>query len=104
MPVPPKPLKPGVEVDAWCTKCKMDLLHRIIAMQGDKVLRVECRTCNGHHSYRAPKASAPDPRTVKSSTPRRVLGASPRQPSARALSAAEAERVREGTWEKAVGG
>ena len=29
--------KPSVagEIDAWCTKCRMDLNHRIVAMVGD---------------------------------------------------------------------
>ena len=29
-----KPLKTGGEVDSWCTKCKLELNHRIIAMVG----------------------------------------------------------------------
>ena len=51
----PTALRPGAEVDAWCTKCRMDLLHRIIAMRAGEVARVECRTCGGHHNFRKPK-------------------------------------------------
>ena len=29
------------EVDAYCTKCKLDLGHRIIAMVGDVIKKVE---------------------------------------------------------------
>lgn len=48
-----KPLKTGGEVDSWCTKCRMVLNHRIIAMVGPKPVRVECSTCGSHHNYRA---------------------------------------------------
>jgi hypothetical protein len=102
----PKTLKPGSEVDAWCTKCRMDLLHRIIAMEGPKIARVECRTCGGHHNYRRPKsgpAASPiaraDKSAGKSSTAART---SPPAMSARKMAAHEAERQRESTWEKAV--
>ena len=50
----------GSEIDSYCTKCKMDLNHRIIAMKDGKPHRVECRTCSGHHNYRTPK-TLPDP-------------------------------------------
>src|SRR4030095_1641025 len=51
-----KRIGPGSEVDAWCTKCKLDLGHRIIAMEGPRIARVECLTCRGHHNYRRPRA------------------------------------------------
>lgn len=50
-------LQAGQEVDAWCTRCKMDLTHRIVAMVADKPAKVECRTCYSTHVYRAPKNS-----------------------------------------------
>jgi len=46
----------GGEIDAYCTKCRMDLNHRIIAMVGEDVKRVECLTCHGDHNYRRPLA------------------------------------------------
>jgi len=77
----------------------MDLLHRVIAMNGTKPARVECRTCMGHHAYRRPKSAPPEPkasRTTRTTTPR--------SPSARAQAAALAERQREADWEKRVAG
>lgn len=103
-PMATKSLKPGSEVDAWCTKCRMDLLHRVIAMQGAKIIRVECRTCNGHHNYRRPKSGPSasllpaSPATSKSKPAR----SAPSTPSARRTAASEAERQREATWQKAV--
>lgn len=33
----------------------MDLNHVIAAMQGDRIARVQCRTCKKEHAYKAPK-------------------------------------------------
>ena len=56
-------LRAGVEVDAYCTRCKMDLTHKIIAVVGNKPVKVECRTCYGTHNYRPPKSGpVPPPR------------------------------------------
>lgn len=48
----------GQEIDAYCTKCKLDLTHKIVAVVGNKPAKVECRTCYGVHNYRAPKSAA----------------------------------------------
>jgi hypothetical protein len=45
----------GNEVDAWCTKCRMDLNHRVVAAVAGRPKRVECLTCHTQHNYRAPK-------------------------------------------------
>jgi hypothetical protein len=88
--------KPGGEIDAWCTKCRMDLLHRIIAVHEGHIARVECRTCGGHHNYRRQgPAKAPPRGSVRSP----ISGT-----SARAMAAAEAERQRSSTWRQAVAG
>lgn len=50
-------LRAGQEVDAYCTKCKMDLTHRIVAVVGGRPVKVECRTCYTVHVYRAPKSA-----------------------------------------------
>jgi len=47
--------KAGQEIDAYCTKCKLDLAHRIVAEVSGKPIKVECRTCYTTHQYRAPK-------------------------------------------------
>jgi len=49
--------KPKVasETIAYCTKCRMDLNHTIVAMAGDRIVRVHCRTCKTEHAYKSPK-------------------------------------------------
>ena len=99
-----KPLHAGGEVDSWCTKCKLVLNHRIIAMLGTKPARVECSTCNSHHNFRAlapgdkPAASANGASTA---TRRTASGAASTRAPTKAVQAA---LDREKTWEKAVSG
>ncbi len=46
---------PGDDVEAWCTRCRMNLNHRVIAVVGTDVQRVHCLTCGGDHKYHPPK-------------------------------------------------
>lgn len=45
----------GKETLAYCTSCKMDLNHIIVAMKGDKIAKAECQTCKKIHGFKAPK-------------------------------------------------
>ena len=89
-----KPLGAGREIDAYCTKCRMDLGHRVVAMVGSQPKRVECQTCGSHHNYRPPQSE------------RRKAGTRPPAPrETKAVrethrSRAEAERRKE--WEERV--
>lgn len=104
-----KKLSAGKEVDAWCTKCKLDLGHRIIAMDaaGTMPKRVECRTCNSHHNYYKPK-TLPETPGAKSPKPVKSAGPPSTKPKStageRAVAAARAEQDRERTWEKLTSG
>lgn len=91
-----KALAAGGEVDSWCTKCKLVLNHRIIAMVGKNPATVECSTCSSHHKWRAraPGEKAP----TADGKPRATRP--PRGPSQKELLL----REREQTWEKAVNG
>ena len=62
-------LTAGDIIDARCTRCRAIMNHRIVAMVGDKVVKVECNTCNGIHNYYPPpsvKTSAPSGRSTAS--------------------------------------
>ncbi|MBN1105415.1 MAG: hypothetical protein JXL84_18530 [Deltaproteobacteria bacterium] len=57
---------------SYCTNCKMDLIHTIVAVKGDKIARVLCRTCKKEHAFRLPlelRASSKKRRAVKSPGP-----------------------------------
>lgn len=89
---PPKTLKAGAEIDAWCTRCKMDLGHRIVAMVGKGPKRVLCMTCSSEHNYRAPKSAEVAKASKKTTTKAKA------KPGARALAAAAAREE----WEAKV--
>ncbi|MBI5507829.1 MAG: hypothetical protein HY903_03640 [Deltaproteobacteria bacterium] len=43
----------GADVDAFCSRCNLELAHVIIAMDGKKIVRVQCHTCKTVHAYRS---------------------------------------------------
>ena len=59
-----KPHKAGGEVDAHCTKCKLELAHVIVAMVGPRIVRVQCKTCGSLHAFRG---GPPTPRERRTS-------------------------------------
>jgi len=106
LPAMTKPLKAGGEVDSWCTKCKLVLNHRVIAMVGGTPVRVECSTCNSHHNFRAraPGDKAPAGTTTRAASGGGTASSGPRSTRATVTKAAQAALDREKSWEKAVSG
>ncbi len=86
----PAALSAGSEIDAWCTKCRLDLGHRIVAMVASQPKRVVCLTCNSQHNYRPPKG-------ISSVTPKRA-------PAKKSATGERAERVtpKRLDWEEKV--
>lgn len=66
-------LSAGDIIESRCTRCRKILNHMIVAMVGEKVVRVECNTCRGIHNYHAPSI----PKIVK--TPRSAPGGTTRE-------------------------
>jgi len=50
-------LAAGDCIEARCTRCRALLNHTIVAMVGEKVIRVECNTCRGIHNYHGEKVA-----------------------------------------------
>lgn len=59
----PEKLLAGENIASYCTKCKLNLDHTIVAMEGETIVKVTCKTCGGTHKFRnpadAPKVRAP---------------------------------------------
>lgn len=94
----------GGEIDAYCTKCRMDLNHRIVAMVGEDVKRVKCLTCDGEHNYRKPMAEREREKAQKEM--RRAIhapkdGASLTTSSSRSSSSKISPKL---AWEKSIAG
>jgi len=97
-----KPLSAGSEIDAWCTKCRMDLGHRIVALVAGAPKRVVCLTCGGDHAYHAPRNAPHTPGVVVRRRGETAAAAEKRpQPAGvRAAQRARAEQERYDDWAK----
>lgn len=51
-------------IASYCTKCKLNLDHVLVAMDGETIAKVKCKTCGSVHKYRDPSI-VKKPRTVK---------------------------------------
>ncbi len=58
-------LRLGDEVDDHCIKCKRTTNHFILAMVGQSVAKVRCRTCYNEQEFRNCEPLPPRPRAVK---------------------------------------
>ena len=54
----------GDNVLSYCTRCKLGLDHVIVAMEGETIAKVKCKTCGSSHKFRDP-ADVKKPRTIK---------------------------------------
>jgi ribosomal protein L44E len=46
----------GDDVDDYCSRCKRTTDHSVLALVGDDVMKVRCRTCNNEHKFRNNKS------------------------------------------------
>jgi hypothetical protein len=99
-----KPLRAGGEVDSYCTKCKLVLNHRIIAMVASTPVRVECSTCGSHHNFRARAPGDKAPAAGGGGTRTVVSSSGPRSTRSSVTKAQQALIERERSWEKAIAG
>jgi len=85
----------GKEALSYCTSCKMDLNHIIVAMKGDQIAKVECQTCKKIHVYRAPKGITEPP--VKKATKKAQAAA-----EAKIAEAENAKQTLAAEWERLI--
>lgn len=72
-------IQTGGEIDAWCSACKLELNHIVVAMFEGEVKKVKCLTCERQHVYR----TAPGKRKKKASSSRAAsAGRSAKRPVA----------------------
>ena len=72
-----RPLSAGSTIETQCTRCRLLTNHTIVAMVGEKIVRVECNTCRSTHNYRSPKA-AKEPAAPRATQQKKV--SAPRSP------------------------
>jgi hypothetical protein len=44
----------GKNIDSYCGKCKLNLDHTIMAMVGEEITKVRCKSCGSSHKFRSP--------------------------------------------------
>jgi len=54
----------GEDFESLCRKCG-DVWHVVVAMDGSKVIKVQCKQCNGVHRPKALSSAAKAPKTAK---------------------------------------
>ncbi len=54
----------GDNIAAWCTKCKLSLDHAIVAVDGEAIAKVKCKTCGSAHKFRT-DGDVKKPRALK---------------------------------------
>lgn len=90
-----KTLLAGQEIDAWCTRCRLDLGHRIVALVTGVPKRVVCMTCGSEHNYRAPKSEEAQAKTKPArALAAKATGGAPKKPTSKVAAREE--------WEAAV--
>lgn len=63
----------GKDVLSYCTKCKLNLSHTIVAMKDTKhIAKVKCNTCKTMHAYKDPSNSTKKTRTRTRATETRA--------------------------------
>lgn len=65
----------GKDLFAMCGKCDAEW-HVIVAMDGGKVTKVQCKQCMGYHRYRVPPGEVDVNRTAGA---RKIAGPKPRK-------------------------
>jgi hypothetical protein len=59
----------GGDIDAYCTKCKLNLEHFVLAVVAGAVVKVKCKTCGSIHRFKGTPAAKPKaPRKVSASS------------------------------------
>jgi len=43
----------GADIEALCSKCG-DVWHVVVAKEGQKIVKVQCKQCGGYHRYKSP--------------------------------------------------
>jgi hypothetical protein len=67
----------GGDVLSFCSKCKMELAHVVVAMVGKTPIKVQCKTCKGTHGYRKVGGAS----TGRSTSTRSAGAAKPKLPA-----------------------
>ncbi len=66
--------KTGNDIDAFCTRCQLELAHVVVATVAGRPARVQCKTCGSVHAWRS-KDMAPRRKAEPTTRPSAARGA-----------------------------
>jgi hypothetical protein len=77
-------IKVGEDIEAWCTKCRTDTIHVVVALKpgNTEPKRVECKECHGQHNHHAPKIAVAKQATAAPTVHNRTAAARSPKPAA----------------------
>ena len=81
------------DIVAYCTNCKLDLAHVIVALDGKKVKKVLCKTCDKEHVYKAPKKGKVPPKKKKTTAKPKKIVISPLEEWEKAMEQSKDARI-----------
>lgn len=76
------------EVTSYCTKCKTERLHIIVALEKSIPKRVQCKACQGEHNYRPLKLKKGSDKTKKDASSNEEAAKTPKKSPAKKKAAA----------------
>lgn len=47
----------GADIESLCSKCG-DVWHVVVAKEGEKIAKVQCKQCGGYHRYKSPHGAS----------------------------------------------
>ena len=62
----------GKEVESQCRPCKSDTIHVITIIDGEKIKKVMCKSCNATHAYNPPVDENAESEKPKRGRPRKT--------------------------------
>lgn len=65
----------GDNIASHCTKCKLMLDHAIVAMDGETIAKVKCKTCGSVHKYRSSEDVKPARGAARKQDPQKTAAA-----------------------------
>jgi hypothetical protein len=69
----------GQDIEALCGRCGQ-VWHVVMAMMGDRIAKVVCKRCGGHHRYRTESDTGAETSGTATSGPRERRPGPPRRP------------------------
>jgi len=67
----------GADIESLCSKCG-DVWHVVVAKEGEKIAKVQCKQCGGYHRYKSPHGATAEKKLPAAIRPPKE----PREPKA----------------------